>query len=272
MRKRVLSSLCLGGIALLAPVVTAGAAAATFPNERVRLADPTANPGIFGDSTDVGGGRVIVGNPFDESASGAFVYDAWTGQPIATLQHPAAATGTNFGDEVALAGNTAVVAQYQATVSSQSTAGAVHVFNAASGAFQRTLTAPTPTAQQYFGWSIDAAGNSAVVGAPGTRNPALFGVDHGAAYVYDLTTGQRTRTLTAPDAATADFFGESVALSAGRVLVGPLRARLCLHEIDNLRKDSLYWHPIQPANAISLSGRRRQARTIQHGPAQEHTR
>jgi len=74
-------------------------------------------------------------------------------------------------------------------------------------------------AGDYFGTSVALGGDAALVGA---RNTDDAGSDSGAAYVFvrNATSWTQTQKLVASDAAGADYFGVSVALSRGAALVG----------------------------------------------------
>jgi hypothetical protein len=75
-----------------------------------------------------------------------------------------------------------------------------------------------------FGSSVDISGNGAIVGAFGNDDacPSEIGCNSGAAYLFDLTTGQQLFKLTASDAAKGDNFGahRRVGISGNRAIVG----------------------------------------------------
>ena len=71
-----------------------------------------------------------------------------------------------------------------------------------------------------FGYSVAISGTRVVVGANGDDTGAS---DAGSAYVYDLSGGTPTvpvATLNNPGPAASDYFGNSVAISGTRVVVG----------------------------------------------------
>ena len=82
---------------------------------------------------------------------------------------------------------------------------------------QQFLQAPEIEGFSYFGSSIKVFSNIGVIGAPGENNG---GLDRGSAYLFDLDTGTSTFKLTAIDAASNDFFGESVGVSESYAIVG----------------------------------------------------
>jgi hypothetical protein len=85
------------------------------------------------------------------------------------------------------------------------------------------LTPDDPLAAA-FGESVAVSGNTAIVGAPFTLGPG--GSDSaGAAYVFEreqatANAWRRTAKLTAPDPTTVPFFGFSVSISGGTVVIG----------------------------------------------------
>ena len=86
---------------------------------------------------------------------------------------------------------------------------------------QAKLTANDGATFDFFGWSVDISGDTALVGAP-QFGPQVTGVGPGAAYVYvrSGTTWTQQAKLTASDGAVGDFAGISVAISGDTALVG----------------------------------------------------
>ena len=75
----------------------------------------------------------------------------------------------------------------------------------------------------YFGYSVAISDGIAVVGATGDDDK---GSSSGSAYVFemsdssDATSWTQVAKLTADDGAYADYFGHSVAISDGTIVVG----------------------------------------------------
>jgi len=77
------------------------------------------------------------------------------------------------------------------------------------------IKAPTPIAQDFFGFSVDISDDFAVVGAYPNNG------GRGAVYVFENAGGwQYQTTLTAADADPDDWFGRSVAVSGNFIVVG----------------------------------------------------
>ena len=76
------------------------------------------------------------------------------------------------------------------------------------------LTASDAAQNDKLGWAVSVSGNIAVVGAPND------GAEVGAAYVFDVNTGNELFKLTASDWANFDEFGYSVAVTGNRAVIG----------------------------------------------------
>ena len=77
------------------------------------------------------------------------------------------------------------------------------------------------SANDQFGYSVSVDGNYAIVGAYGEGDAG--GTYSGKAYIFDATTGSLLHTLHNPnayDTSVGDLFGNSVAISGNRVVVG----------------------------------------------------
>lgn len=79
-------------------------------------------------------------------------------------------------------------------------------------------TLPQPYEQQ--GSSIAISGNVAVVGSPHYDSDPLSGGDSGAVKIYDASTGKLLHRLLNPTGEACGYFGQSVAISGSRVVVG----------------------------------------------------
>jgi len=100
-------------------------------------------------------------------------------------------------------------------------AGAAYVFGPEGEANRlgTRLTAPGVSALDRFGTSVAASGDRIVVGAPKDDG---HDTDSGTAFVFetDADGGWIHTVLSASDGSTGDRFGESVAVSGGRIVVG----------------------------------------------------
>lgn len=94
---------------------------------------------------------------------------------------------------------------------------AVHVYDAATGAYLSTLAPEVYQAAARFGIALAIDGNVAVVGASQDDDLA---VDAGAIYTFDLATGEQLLKLTAPDGGPEEYFGTAVRSLNGLLAVG----------------------------------------------------
>ncbi|MEQ8769539.1 MAG: GC-type dockerin domain-anchored protein [Phycisphaerales bacterium] len=168
-------------------------------------------------SVDAWGDKAIAGG-----VGFAAVLDFSSGATMRTLMPPGAAANGQFGAAVALNGTTAFVSDPSDDTRAPN-AGAVHAYDAESGAYLYTVYANDPDANDQFGNSIDTDEGFLVVGA---RWNNTFAINDGAAYLFDLPSGSFHLRLAVFSTAGSTFFGDSVAIEDGRVMVGAPRAGL----------------------------------------------
>ena len=126
------------------------------------------------------------------------------------------AANDNVGYSVAISGNTAIAgAPLDNHVGLDN--GSAYLFDVITGDPLTKLTASDAADDDWFGWSVAADGNTAIVGAIGDADAGLF---TGSAYLFDLTTSDELFKLTASDGADDDFFGFSVAISGNIAIIG----------------------------------------------------
>ena len=96
--------------------------------------------------------------------------------------------------------------------------GLVCTNSASAFEFDKKLVAPDGAANDFFGTprSVSLSGNTALVGSFLDDDR---GTNSGSAYLFDVTTGELVRKLTAPDGAANDSFGGSVSLYGDTALV-----------------------------------------------------
>ena len=188
-----------------------------------------ANDDYFGHSVAVGSGRIVVGaanaNGGESSSLGddvngitdagsALIYDL-NGNYVGIITHPSAAIDDAFGQSVAVgSGKIVVGAPYDTTPTND--AGSAHIYDL-NGNYVGIITHPSPSVDDYFGWSVSVGSGRIVVGAP---NDDVNGItDAGSAVIYDLNRSY-VGIITHPNASTFDYFGWSVAAGCGRIVVG----------------------------------------------------
>ena len=161
----------------------------------------------FGLSVAANDRFILVGEPFnDQQAAGAgaaHLYNARTGRYLRKLTAPNPAQDDFFGDTVALSGNYAVVGAYG--VNDAEARGAAFVFDARNGRFLHRLEAPDGEGGDFFAnHSMEASAGLVLIAAYGDDS------GRGAAYVFDLRTGEFLSKLVAEDGEAGDEFGEEV--------------------------------------------------------------
>jgi len=181
-------------------------------------ADDAGERDFFGASVAISGNLAVIGaigNEGNHHGSGAaYVFNVTTGQQMNKLIADNGGAADDFGVSVAINGNLAVV---DAILDRVYTSGAVYLYNATTGEQQSILLPDDGYIGDRFGQSIAISGNLAVIGAP---EADIVDYDSGAAYVFDLTTGQQLIKLLPSDGAFRDYFGYSVAIYGNLAVIG----------------------------------------------------
>jgi hypothetical protein len=206
---------------------TTGALLRTFANPTPAASDN------FGRAVAVHGNLALISATGDDvgasNAGVAHLFNTATGNFVRTFTNPTPASGDNFGFEVALFGNRALISTINDDTAVLN-AGAAYLFDTTTGALVHTFLNPTPQPvgnpaapsfgnNDNFGFSVALSATRALIGAPNENDN---GFHNGAAYLYDLVTGNLLDTLLipTPNSDTEEFLGQSVALSEDWALVG----------------------------------------------------
>lgn len=212
---------CCGGV-ISAGILAFGLSASALEPAILKLhsADVNQKPSTyFGSSCAVSDKWVVVGEPYSKElgteTGNAQVFDRATGKYLRTLVSKDTAAGDLFGNSVAVSGNWALVSAPHSSVAA-SLAGAVYLFDLTTGKQVRRFTASDAAASDFFN-TVVVSGNLVVVGAVG-HSDVVLGANVGAVYVFDLTTGQQLRRITASNAVAGAYFGYNLAAS-GRLLL-----------------------------------------------------
>src|SRR5262245_50916722 len=143
---------------------------------------------------------------------GARVAPAQPYGPPLVLSEPATASSNSFGYAVAMTSDGCLAAS-PAHLLGSAIAGAVHRFDPTGNPVQVFVNPSPAGAFASFGHSVALVGGNVLVGAP------FENANHGAAYLFDGTSG--IGLLTIPNPAVNDvYFGWSVAALGGDLLVG----------------------------------------------------
>lgn len=145
------------------------------------------------------------------------------GTPVRFLLHPSPTTGDQFGGSVAMSGTRFIVG---ASLDDTGTlnAGSAYVYDLASPSPDfpiASLHNPSPMNGDEFGRAVAIAGNWVAVSAQFADTAGVN--DAGRVYIYNLTSATPATpvfTLDNPEPATSDQFGNALALSGSRLVVG----------------------------------------------------
>lgn len=194
-----------------------GALISTLENPTPLLSD------YFGEQVAIDGTIAVIGSYGQDidgysSAGNAYAFDADSGNLIATLENPNPSGNGQYGRGVGISGTTAIIGAPWDDPGGTTAAGAAYLFNASNGTYIRQLVSPEKSTSDWFGTSVAIDGDIAVVGTTG-EDPA--GVSSaGAAYAFDISTGNAVKIMHNPEPDSSDYFGEAVAISGDFILVG----------------------------------------------------
>jgi len=189
----------------------------------------------FGTSVAVGSGRIVVGVPEDHyfnnaDAGSIYVFDLnakgipsftsgpgympriFAGTPADQTDGDVAAQD-HFGTSVAVGSSRIVVgAPYNDDTGGDS--GSAYIYDL-TGRIVKKIVASDAGADDQFGYSVAVGSGRIVVGAPKNDDTTS---NTGSAYIFDLD-GNLVKKIVASDAYTGDWFGYSVAVGSGRIVV-----------------------------------------------------
>jgi hypothetical protein len=184
-----------------------------------------SNPGpsdLFGYAVAADGDRVVIGAYLNGVSGAAYVFefDGETWTETAVLRPWDDTDNNNFGFGVAVSGDVILVG---ASVDSDAApnAGAAYVFrlDGTTWSGEAKFTSPEAESWDRYGGSVDLDGDLAVIGCYRDNDE---GTNAGAAYIHRFEAGAWTPSvkITASNAAAGDYFGQSVAVSGGTIVVG----------------------------------------------------
>jgi hypothetical protein len=195
-------------------------------SQQQKLVNPDAFGGDnFGYALAISGNTAIVG-AIGQNACGCVNGSTFAGAAYVytragstwSLQQKLLASGgiayDNFGNSVALAGNTALVGAY----GKDNYTGAAYVFtfNGSIWTQQQVLTSSDRVTGDNFGVAVALASGTALVGAPNRAGQA------GGLYVFDGTAGSWPQTQEIVPAGASNF-GVSIATEGNTAVVGGMR-------------------------------------------------
>ena len=180
----------------------------------------------FGYSVAISGDTAVIGRNGDDDngirSGSAYIFryngSSWV-EEAKLLAHDGAEED-RFGCSVAIFGDTAVIGAHRDDDNGYKS-GSAYVFryNGSSWVEEPKLLATDGAASDYFGWSVDISGDTAVIGAHGNDDNGSWS---GSAYIfrYNGSNWVEEAKLVAYDGAASDFFGWSVAISGDTAVIG----------------------------------------------------
>lgn len=183
--------------------------------------EDSAKGDFFGQDVAIGGFTAIIGAIYDddngEDSGGAYLFDIVTGTQLDKLLPEDGQAGDEFGFSTAIHGSMAVVGSWKASPMGAES-GAAYIFDITTGEQLHKLVPSDGVPGARFGIAVDIHNGVVIVGA---YHDDDFGMWSGSAYLFDAETGEQINKLL-PDGGGApeDIFGRSVAIHAGRALVG----------------------------------------------------
>jgi hypothetical protein len=180
-------------------------------------ASDAAQSDRFGWSVAATDTKIVVGAPWDNDRGGqsgsVYVYNTdGTGEVKITASDGAVVD--YFGRSVAIS-DTKVIVGAPLNDDSGASSGSVYVYNT-DGTGEVKITASDAVTSDLFGTSVAISDTKVIVGAPYDDDA---GSNSGSVYVYN-TDGTGEVKITASDGAGGYFFGQSVAISDTKIIVG----------------------------------------------------
>jgi len=192
---------------------------------QLTAADAAASD-VFGCSVAINNNTIVVGAHFADVGSNnnqgcAYVFmrsgSIWTQQAKLTASDGAAAD--EFGNSVAIGGDTVVVGALRDDAGAGSMQGSAYIFvrSGLTWTQQQKLIAGDGAANDQFGLSVSISGDIVAVGSPFNQ---VSGQGSAYLFVRSGVTWTQQQKLTASDGAALDHFGFSIAISGDTVVAG----------------------------------------------------
>jgi hypothetical protein len=189
----------------------------------------------FGFGLAMDGPTLVVGAPFANTPQpdrgAAYVFERNRGSAdrwlqVRELQGNDTDANDGFGNAVAIGADTIVVGSSLQNIGDAVDRGAAYMFSRNLGGADawgqsRKLVDRSGAAFDQFGASVAVAGEVAVVGAARDDNEQRGLTDSGKLIIF--LNGNQSASLTAPDGASDDRFGQAVAISGDLVVGGAPR-------------------------------------------------
>ncbi len=214
--------------AALTAVIPALQGAPTYALGSEQLHKLLANDGTTGDqlgrSVATSEGTALLGAPGIttgqlQAIGAAYLFDVATGHSLHKLTSDNTDDVDSFGGAVAISGDIAIVVAI-ADDDVMTDSGAAYVFDVVTGNQLRKLKADDAGFRNFLGaGGVALSGDTTILGSPGDDDN---GDASGAAYLFNIGTGNQLFKLKPDDGAFNDNFGVSVAISGSTALIGAM--------------------------------------------------
>ena len=195
--------------------------------QRAFLSPPGAADGDnFGSTVGIDGDTIVIGAMLDDdggsNAGKVYVYRRVGGSWVleTTLVSDDIAEFDRFAKDVAISGDRALIS-CDSDDDQGSGSGSAYVFTRVGNVWSQSakLIASDGDVDDQFGERLDIDGDTIVIGA---RYDDSMGTWSGSAYVFEFDGSDWNEQikLNAFDATSSQFYGQDVAVDAGRILVG----------------------------------------------------
>ncbi|MCP4420127.1 MAG: tandem-95 repeat protein [Chloroflexi bacterium] len=194
----------------------------TWSQQAKLTASDGAADDYFGQSVAVSGDTVVIGawgdgdDGFRSGSAYIFTRSGNTWSQQAKLTASDGAAEDYFGYFVAISGDTAVIGAW-----GDDDSGSAYIFTRSGSTWsqQAKLIASDAAADDVFGTSVAASGDTVIIGASRDDDN---GNSSGSAYIFTRSgsTWSQQAKLTANDGAADDIFGISVAVSGDTAVIG----------------------------------------------------
>ena len=183
---------------------------------------------LLGNSVAISGDLMIAGAPSDDdfgNNSGAayiFKYNGAVWNQVAKLHAYDAGSNDFYGAGVSISAERVIVSSVRDDDNGTNSGSAYIYNNTGTGwMLEAKLTASDGAEYDAFGTSVAVSGTTAIVGASEDDD---HGNSSGAAYIfeYDGLQWNQNAKIVPADGAASDFFGEAVAISGDRVIIGAI--------------------------------------------------
>jgi hypothetical protein len=181
-----------------------------------------ASSDAFGISVAIDADMLVIGAPGAERFKGAAYVFARDGAKWYQRQRLAGddnAPVEFFGQSVAISGDTMLAGTPGADLGSNYDQGSAYAFVISGDFTQRQTLMAGLGRMDFFAYSVAISGDTAALGA---RNDAVGGIYPGSVYIFTRGDGgwSLQQKLLAPDGASGDNFGQSVAIYGNTLVVG----------------------------------------------------